>query len=643
MRHTFSFPFFLFILLSPFTLTGNVYALTPVADLTGEWSGFAQVSYDGTPCAVSGKVNGFFEQNGNDLHGEFSFVPTGTSEDICSYEPWDLVVDGTIDGSRITLFDHSGINFSGWYASSGIKLDFAADWGTGTTQLSPTNFAPPAYQQEDEPTQCRADQELVDDQCQCPAGEPEIDGVCQIPEETDGDGDAIPDSEDVCPNDPEDYVGVEDGCPENDQGNEFAEEGEFAEGGDEFAEDEFVEDEVPSLILPMGTLEALEGSVTVTTDDGTPVDSNELKIGQTIQTGDGAGTNVKIEIGNGATVNLKENTQISPVRVTSPDGKVLVIEGALDDFEKTMMDDDLIVTELTRKHPDKYSDLMNKYANFVVDHPIATSVGVISVAFVVGATLPTFAITAATIGTVGYVLIAGAVYFSTPSNAPDGENHSNAIYTPDGIVIHKGTEFTVSVEDGTTNLDVISGDVYFVPYDGSAPLLISSGNSVSASGDNIKEEILNTESVDKWWDTTAKAEPPATTPAPKAGGCLIATAAFGSELAPQIQQLREMRDNVLFSTSSGTAFMSGFNQFYYMFSPTIADWEMQSPVFKEAVKITITPMLWSLSILNHVDIDSEQDLLGYGIGIILLNIGMYFVLPALVILKLKDRPKKNQI
>jgi hypothetical protein len=148
---------------------------------------------------------------------------------------------------------------------------------------------------------------------------------------------------------------------------------------------------------------------------------------------------------------------------------------------------------------------------------------------------------------------------------------------------------------------------------------------------------------DKWWDTTAKAEPPATTPAPKSGGCLIATAAFGSELAPQIQQLREMRDNVVFGTGSGTSFMAGFNQFYYMFSPTIADWERQNPAFKEAVKITITPMLWTLSILNYADIDSEQDLLGYGIGIILLNIGMYFVLPALVILKLKDRPKKNQI
>jgi len=82
------------------------------------------------------------------------------------------------------------------------------------------------------------------------------------------------------------------------------------------------------------------------------------------------------------------------------------------------------------------------------------------------------------------------------------------------------------------------------------------------------------------------------------GGCLIATATFGSELAPQVQQLRELRDNYLMKTESGTSFMTGFNQFYYSFSPTIADWERQNPVFKEAVKIGITPLLTSLSILN---------------------------------------------
>ena len=101
--------------------------------------------------------------------------------------------------------------------------------------------------------------------------------------------------------------------------------------------------------------------------------------------------------------------------------------------------------------------------------------------------------------------------------------------------------------------------------------------------------------------------------------------------------LREIRDNTVLSTSSGMAFMSGFNEFYYSFSPTIADWERENPTFQEAVRITITPLLTSLSVLNYVNIHSEAEMLGYGISLILLNLGMYIVAPAVVIIKLKNR------
>ena len=121
------------------------------------------------------------------------------------------------------------------------------------------------------------------------------------------------------------------------------------------------------------------------------------------------------------------------------------------------------------------------------------------------------------------------------------------------------------------------------------------------------------------------------------GGCLIATAAFGSELAPQVQFLREIRDNTVLQTESGFTFMTGFNQFYYSFSPAVADYERENPAFKEAVKITLTPLLTSLTLLQYADIDSESEMLGYGIGVILLNIGMYFVAPAVLIMAVRKR------
>lgn len=119
------------------------------------------------------------------------------------------------------------------------------------------------------------------------------------------------------------------------------------------------------------------------------------------------------------------------------------------------------------------------------------------------------------------------------------------------------------------------------------------------------------------------------------GGCLIATAAFGTELAPQIQLLREVRDDIVLGTHSGAAFMSAFNSFYYSFSPTIADLERQNPMFKETVKIAIAPLILTLGILQYVETDSETEMIGYGIGVILLNIGMYLVAPLILIHKFR--------
>ena len=154
--------------------------------------------------------------------------------------------------------------------------------------------------------------------------------------------------------------------------------------------------------------------------------------------------------------------------------------------------------------------------------------------------------------------------------------------------------------------------------------MLTSFEIISTLSEDPKDNI----SMEEWKEQTNFNE---------GGGCLIATAAFGSEMAPQVQFLREIRDNTVMSTQSGATFMTGFNQFYYSFSPYVADYERENPVFKEVVKVTLTPMLTSLTLLNYVDVDTEEEMLGYGIGIILLNIGMYFVVPAIAIIAIKNR------
>jgi sugar lactone lactonase YvrE len=121
----------------------------------------------------------------------------------------------------------------------------------------------------------------------------------------------------------------------------------------------------------------------------------------------------------------------------------------------------------------------------------------------------------------------------------------------------------------------------------------------------------------------------------KGGGCLIATATYGSEMALEVQQLRELRDNTLLQTESGTAFMGAFNDIYYSFSPTIADYERENPLFKEAVKLAITPMISSLSLMENAE--SESEVLSIGISVIALNLGMYLGVPAIVVVGIRKK------
>jgi hypothetical protein len=82
------------------------------------------------------------------------------------------------------------------------------------------------------------------------------------------------------------------------------------------------------------------------------------------------------------------------------------------------------------------------------------------------------------------------------------------------------------------------------------------------------------------------------------------------------------------STASGAAFMTGFNQLYYSFSPTIADLERENPVFQEAVRAFITPMISTLSIMTLAEDGNDSQVLGLGISVIALNLGMYIAAPA---------------
>jgi len=154
-------------------------------------------------------------------------------------------------------------------------------------------------------------------------------------------------------------------------------------------------------------------------------------------------------------------------------------------------------------------------------------------------------------------------------------------------------------------------------------------SEISTSSNSVDESVCGTGTVMKNGKCVVDNS------SEEGGGCLIATATYGSEMSQQVQQLRELRDNQLLQTESGTAFMGTFNDIYYSFSPTIADMERENPLFKEAVKLAITPMISSLSLMENAE--SESEVLSIGISVIALNLAMYLGVPAIVVVGIRRK------
>lgn len=82
---------------------------------------------------------------------------------------------------------------------------------------------------------------------------------------------------------------------------------------------------------------------------------------------------------------------------------------------------------------------------------------------------------------------------------------------------------------------------------------------------------------------------------PAGGGCLVATAAYGTELAPAVQRLREARE-LAYSSGAGARFMDAFNALYYAVSPAVADAERQSPHLRALAAAALYPAVAALQI-----------------------------------------------
>ena len=95
--------------------------------------------------------------------------------------------------------------------------------------------------------------------------------------------------------------------------------------------------------------------------------------------------------------------------------------------------------------------------------------------------------------------------------------------------------------------------------------------------------------------------------------CFIATAAYGSPLAPQVQLLRELRDRYLLPFATGRAFV----KLYYTLSPPLAELIAGSEILRTIVRAGLVPIIgWAALVLWSPS-------LGLGIPIVALGLGVW--------------------
>ncbi|HEX2170166.1 MAG TPA: CFI-box-CTERM domain-containing protein [Nitrososphaera sp.] len=150
----------------------------------------------------------------------------------------------------------------------------------------------------------------------------------------------------------------------------------------------------------------------------------------------------------------------------------------------------------------------------------------------------------------------------------------------------RGSSFDfVLLQDGNEiHNNHMSSDFGTYSYDytfSNAGRVTLAANNINGQGESAKIDLVVQQ---------GSSSNPNPQPQPSQSQCLIATATFGSELAPQVQYLRHFRDSYILSTASGAAFMKVFDSVYYSFSPQVAEYERGQPWMQSTVKLALYPL-----------------------------------------------------
>ena len=152
--------------------------------------------------------------------------------------------------------------------------------------------------------------------------------------------------------------------------------------------------------------------------------------------------------------------------------------------------------------------------------------------------------------------------------------------------------------DGNVSLSgVFSPSGLTVTFTPSVVILMSNGGSAQVTMEiTAPKNTVGNYQLTVTASSTTPARTHQVTLSLRVSPCLIATATYGSELAPQVQFLRDFRDQQLMNTFAGSNFMTAFNAWYYSFSPYVAQYESQTPIARAVARAALYPLIGILEL-----------------------------------------------
>ena len=155
------------------------------------------------------------------------------------------------------------------------------------------------------------------------------------------------------------------------------------------------------------------------------------------------------------------------------------------------------------------------------------------------------------------------------------------------------TEAPISITGGTYS---INGGAYTSDAD-----TVSNGDTVTIQLTSSESYLTTTDAtltiggVSDSFSVTTQAATVVSGGGGGGGGCFIATAAFGSPLAGQVEILRKFRDRYLLTNAFGRKFVA----WYYRVGPVAASYIKDKPLAKAAVRVALYPLIGFSLLLVH--------------------------------------------